>query len=152
MADKAITNHATPSKETPPIMHTKASSSPCGVKKIYVPRQDAATLAIHAIACLNKMLHDNPIAGVRLWQEIDVEVEMVTYHCEVAGRQTISTNLNYCLMEAAGEMPTKQCGGRCGLVKSINAFPHLARSTDGHSTVCHSCNRMNASLGARKSG
>jgi hypothetical protein len=133
------------------IMHTKVSSSRSGVKLIHVPHAIAATtLAASTLHALVELTKEHPHTGVNLWAEYDEDEEMLTYHCEVGSKQFQSTDLACCILEANGQLPTKQCP-RCTFPRSINSFPRDRKSPDGRGSLCHIHNRLQVKATKRKS-
>lgn len=124
-------------------MQTKAFASGTGVKKIHTPLNPSAarTLSVHTLSALVKLLRKQGLSGITLWLEQDEEVEQLVYHLEAGHEQFISSDVMSCILNAAGEMPFKQCAGPCGEQKPLDLFPHNSASGDGRGYYCNVCNR-----------
>lgn len=131
-------------------MHASSRSSRSGIKTIHSSGTYAQTLALTTITALAKLVVDHQITGVNLWSEYDEEIDATTFHCEAGGRQFQSSDVAFCILKAAGMMPTKTCSGPCQRSLSIDCFPRQRMSPDGRSLKCNTCNRAQVKLSYRK--
>lgn len=128
-------------------MQTKASASRSGVKIIHVPTTPitgvAATLNVHTISTLVRLVTEAGPAGVNLWAEHDEEVEQTTYHCDVGQSHHQSSDLSCCILRAGGELPVRECSC-CHKKKPIDFFPHTLGSKYNRGYYCNSCNNRSS--------